>query len=543
MLKHFLPFTLLYLFFDFGVYAQSQHPILLQIPISENNSVLPQELNYYLDSVSAYLPSPAIGKFIERPKNLIDSHLRKLKNHQVSSWEIKSQNLGNRVFFDHLKLNKGDSLLSYTLNGQLLEITTSNNHFGQSFTSIYSENGLILELKNYSNAAEAHISGYSLEPKKNNQSSPLDFGESENCQINVNCSEGENFRDIQKSVVRILIKLGSSFLWCTGSVVNNTDYNYEPYILSAEHCGLLGNDIAPQSDLNSWTFYFNYESPSCDNPISEGNLNQQRITGASVLANSNDGGGDFGSDFMLLKLASAIPSSFNAYYSGWNHQVKSIPTKGVGIHHPTGDIKKISTYQFKAESGSFGGSVDNTHWIVSWTKTVNGFGTTEKGSSGSPLFDENNLIRGVLTGGGSACNNLNADDYYGKLSYGWNSNGQAGNRRLDVWLDPSNRQFLAINGAYEGDEKPVLNEDTISVFPSPATGDFVKIRNIGRPQEILTISVSFMDGKLIYASETVVLPGEDFILDIKGWAAGMYFVQITQNGNRKKAKFVIIESS
>lgn len=539
MLKRFLLFTFLFLCFDFGAVAQFQKASFQHIPIAVNSSLRQQELETQLDSAQLHFSSEAIGKFIKSPLNLLDSYTERHKKHSTSSWKIRTGDLGSRVFFKQLELQSGDSLFTYSINGDLLEITTSENIYGQAFTSVYSFGGLIFQLKNYSKKAEVEIDGYSLEIKKAGQFNPQDFGESENCQVNINCSEGEEFRDIQKSTVRILIKAGSFFLWCTGSLINNTSYNYEPYILSAEHCGLLGNGFAPQSDLDNWTFYFNYESPDCENPLSEGNLDQQRITGANLLANSDDGGGDFGSDFMLLKLSSFIPNSFGAYYSGWNHQVQSIPKSGVGIHHPSGDIKKISTYLYEAESGSFANSTSNTHWIVKWQKTFNGFGTTEQGSSGSPLFDEYNLIRGVLTGGGSACNNLNGQDFYGKLSYSWNSNGQASNRRLDVWLDPNNTGYLAISGAYEGDPKPDLSGEEIEIYPVPATSGFIKIKNIGRPQESIGISISSLEGRQLYSSKIVALPGEDFILELHGWAAGMYIIQIDQNGTFKEKKFFI----
>lgn len=539
MLKHFLFTTVLFLCLDFGAYSQSYSKQIEQIPITENNNTSLSELNRYLDSVELLLSSKPIGKFIEQDVPIDLFSAKPGKNHQQSSWKIKTQNLGTRVFFDILQLGKGDSLFTYSIDGNLLEITTKSNHNGNSFTSAYGLNGLVFQLKNYSKASQIHISGYSLEKYSKSTSSPQDFGESENCQVNVNCSEGDDFRKIQKSVVRILMKVGNSFLWCTGTVMNNTNYDFEPYILSAEHCGLLGTDIAPQSDLDNWTFFFNYESEDCENPLSEVGLNQQRLTGARVIANSNDIGGDFGSDFLLLKLSDAIPNSFNAYYSGWNRQGLDFPEKGVGIHHPSGDLKKISTYHFPAISGSFGNEVNGTHWVVNWSATFNGFGTTEPGSSGSPLFDENNLFRGVLTGGAAGCNNLSGEDLYGKLSYSWNSNGLASNRRLDIWLDPLNTGYFAINGAFEGDAKPGIQGDLLEIYPVPAWGGFIKIKNIGKPQESLSISIFSVQGKHLLSSDIIALPGEDYHLDLKNWSQGVYIIKINQNGLLVERKFVI----
>lgn len=45
-------------------------------------------------------------------------------------------------------------------------------------------------------------------------------------------------------------------------------------------------------------------------------------------------------------------------------------------------------------------------------------GTTEPGSSGSPIFDDNEHVRGVLSGGDSGCPDVSK--YYGRLDLAWN---------------------------------------------------------------------------------------------------------------------------
>ena len=41
----------------------------------------------------------------------------------------------------------------------------------------------------------------------------------------------------------------------------------------------------------------------------------------------------------------------------------------------------------------------NTAFTVGWVSNANGWGVTEGGSSGSPLFNSNGLQIGTLTGG------------------------------------------------------------------------------------------------------------------------------------------------
>ncbi len=126
-----------------------------------------------------------------------------------------------------------------------------------------------------------------------------------------------------------------------------------------------------------------------------------------------------GSDFLLLELNSAVPEAYNPYYNGWNRGTPS-GSSGVGIHHPGGDIKKISTYTTGLSSctPNVSGEImaTNAAWCLGWASTTNGTGVTEGGSSGSPLFDSNGRIVGTLSGGSSTCANPTAGDAYGKFA-------------------------------------------------------------------------------------------------------------------------------
>src|SRR5690606_33774993 len=109
-----------------------------------------------------------------------------------------------------------------------------------------------------------------------------------------------------------------------GALINNVNEDGTPYFLTANHC--LGNGTT------TWIFYFNYNSPQCS-PNQDGPLNQS-IAGCTLLASKP------GSDMALLELSSTPPSNYNVYYSGWDRS-GNFPTSQVGIHHPSGDVKKI----------------------------------------------------------------------------------------------------------------------------------------------------------------------------------------------------------
>ena len=244
------------------------------------------------------------------------------------------------------------------------------------------------------------------------------FGGSGACNNNVNCPEGANWQDDKRSVAIIIVGGSGS---CTGAMVNNTAQDGTPYFLTANHC-LGGN-------LNNWSFKFDYESTGCSNAGAP-NLNSGFITSGATLRASNGG-----SDFGLLELNSTPPASHNVYYAGWDRSGTN-PTNQVGIHHPSGDIKKISFDNDAATQANFGGAAC---WrIATWED-----GTTEPGSSGSPLFDQNHRIIGQLYGGTASCSN-NIDDYYGRFNVSWN--GSSSSNRLRDWLDPQNTGANTLDG-------------------------------------------------------------------------------------------------
>lgn len=232
-------------------------------------------------------------------------------------------------------------------------------------------------------------------------------GTSGSCNMNVNCPDAVDWQD-EKRGVALILSGGSAH--CTGSLVNNTNQDETPYFLTAAHCD--GNE-------GNWVMYFMHEYPGCSNTgIVPNNLT---ISGGTELASSNP------SDVHLIQLSSAVPQSYEPYYNGWDHSGAAVPL-AVGIHHPAGDVKKISfdddpltiTQYLQNAVGSF------DHWRVEmWERNT----TTEGGSSGSPLFDQNHRIIGQLHGGYASCSS-NTSDWYGAMHTSWPF--------LQPYLDPSN---------------------------------------------------------------------------------------------------------
>ena len=177
------------------------------------------------------------------------------------------------------------------------------------------------------------------------------------------------------------------------------------------------------------------------------------MTGGTVRASSGSGtlnnppGANqvAGSDFYLVELNSAIPTTYNPYFAGWDRN-NSAATNGVSIHHPNGSAKKISTFTASLTNTSFNGGGSGHFWRVVWASTTNGHGVTEGGSSGSPIFNQNKRIVGQLTGGSSACNATSSPDVYGKLRSDWDLNGSSNSAQLKPWLDPTNSGVTSLDG-------------------------------------------------------------------------------------------------
>lgn len=240
------------------------------------------------------------------------------------------------------------------------------------------------------------------------------YGNSGDCNINVNCPEGATWQCEKRSVALIL---QGGFAVCTGSMVNNTAQDGSPLFLTANHC--LGN-------TNNWTFVFNHETESCTGNTGPTN---QTVSGAEILVNNS------ASDFGLLLLDETPPESYDVFYAGWDGTDAENVQSATGIHHPSGDLKKICFEENAPYHDNAAGAA--VWWIDDWED-----GVTEGGSSGSPLFDQNHRIIGQLYGGAAACTgnqNNGQFDYYGRMGVSFN-NGIADH------LDPLNSGIEVLDG-------------------------------------------------------------------------------------------------
>ena len=239
------------------------------------------------------------------------------------------------------------------------------------------------------------------------------------CNIDVNCPLGVGWDNEIRSVAMIVVN-GNGI--CTGALINNTCNDGTPYFLTADHC--LGGSTG------SWAFRFNWESPpgteSCATTAGStdpGPPYDQTANGATILTNSS------ASDYALLEINNMTLSdaqSWNCFFAGWDASDLTTVTEATGIHHPSGDVKKICRENDSPFHSNAAGAA--VWYINQWEE-----GVTEPGSSGSPLFDQNHRIIGQLYGGLAACSGTNNNgqyDYYGRIGVSWN-NG------LSSYLNPT----------------------------------------------------------------------------------------------------------
>lgn len=260
------------------------------------------------------------------------------------------------------------------------------------------------------------------------------------CNLDVICGAADGWaivdawrKEIQS--VAIIGVNGSTF--CTGFLVNNTRQDCTPYFMTAFHCG-----INP-SNAPTFVAYWNFQNSTCRQPftpqsgaIGDGKLNDFN-TGAIFRA----GWGP--SDFTLIELDDPVSETANAYLAGWDASNNPPGDSVVCIHHPSTDEKRISfsfqksfiTFYFNNLPDTSGDHIGVPDWDI---------GTTEGGSSGSPLFNKHHRVIGQLHGGFAACGNEEAD-FYGWFHRSWTGGGTPSTRLMD-WLDPDSTGILQLNG-------------------------------------------------------------------------------------------------
>ena len=382
-------------------------------------------------------------------ENVIDQAgaLRSVWRLRVGCDNAVSMNLG----FTEYHLPRGAALYIYTpdMAHVIRPFTEADNaDHGQLWTPPLPGNEIVIELTVERDLErEVQLTLGSINAGYLNFSEIANvLDKSGSCNVDVICSQGDAWRDEISSVAAI--STGGS-LFCTGFMVNNVRQDLAPYFMTAFHCGITTSNAA------SLVAFWNYENTTCRTPGSSASS----ATGDGVLTKFTTGStfkaANSPSDFTLVRLSSSPNAAWYVNFAGWNaNSVES--TSQVGIHHPNVQEKRISFDNNASTTTSYSGTTspgDGTHLRVGQWEV----GTTEGGSSGSPIFNQLHQVVGQLHGGSASCTSVTSD-YYGRFSVSWLGGGTAATQ-LKTWLDPDNTGALSVN---------TLSTKGLTVTPSTA---------------------------------------------------------------------------
>jgi hypothetical protein len=266
-------------------------------------------------------------------------------------------------------------------------------------------------------------------------------------------------------------------VWCSGALMNDLDgETVEEYFMTANHC-LSGSTtvLGTQAQANTLEFYWLYQTASCPPsptpmPPPPNPATVPRTGGGADLLSIQTMLN--GSEHAFLRIRNAVPGGLALV--GWTTGSPGGSDTLTGIHHPDGTHKRISF-------GSLDENSDVNFWEVEWTD-----GTTEPGSSGSPLLNPSGLLIGQLRGGPAVCPPNGCCDYYGRFNVTYGS--------IRPWLEMGGT--INVNGAYSGTEEGTPSRPFNTVGEANAIAwDGVRFKvHAGSYPETLTINrkVSFV---------------------------------------------------
>ena len=435
-------------------------------------------------------------------------------------WRLRILSKGAQaihVFFDKYVLPEDARLFIYNREKtEILGAFTFRNNKSSGQLAIAPVRGEEITIEYFEPAevlfsGQLHISTIGHNYRGNSLSGTTGFGDSEPCNKDINCTEGKDWQKEKRSVCMILFQnFSGDYFICSGALINTANNDGKPYLLTANHC------LPTAIEAGSAVFYFNYESPACL-PRTDGDMTQT-VSGSTIRGTYNR------LDFCLVELSTSPLPDHKPYYSGWDITTNP-PQSCTTIHHPLGDVKKISFYNKSPVTGNFIYRFDfddNTHWYIdNWSK-----GITQGGSSGSPLYNQDHRIVGDLTGGTAEGQNCtSADAYYAKFSDSW-ANYSDSMYQLKYWLDPDNSGVTFVDG-YDpfvtGLNNHAGKKHYISIDPNPSEGLIMIDFNIDEPVKM--IRLFDLSGRLMKSWSK-----QEFIksrqLDLSSFPSGIYMIEI-----------------
>ncbi|MDR0614245.1 MAG: trypsin-like peptidase domain-containing protein [Dysgonamonadaceae bacterium] len=294
----------------------------------------------------------------------------------------------------------------------------------------------------------------------------LDSGSAFSCMPDALCSEIDD--RLIRSTVLLMIDGTTT---CTGVLVNNTENDGAPYILTAVHClndsmeyGISRNRDHYITTSGTVVAFFNYNRPVCGTQLKGTEEMTVAETYPRAILEKRD--------VALLELREKPPVYYNIYHAGWNMAESGRTGMHANLHHPAAAVKKYGKTEANLSTVSFSGGIfePESHWEVSSWET----GSTHGGSSGSPLFDRNGLVIGTLTGGNSTCQN-SVSDYFTILYKSWESSDA--DNQLKTYLAPNGKGLKQQSGFDPNHANPLMRLSNMDF----SAGDALVVSNMEAP--------------------------------------------------------------
>ena len=241
-----------------------------------------------------------------------------------------------------------------------------------------------------------------------------DIGDSGACNVDIRCSSlqgSQAFMNARNAVAQMVFNDSNQVFICTGTLLNDTAPATQiPWFFGANHC--FDNFQLPfktaaqmQAVANTLNTLWFFEAQSCNAQGVPPYV--QLVNGAQYIYNNQR------ADVLFLQLRDAAPAG--AFFSAWSANALAQGANVVTIHHPEGDLKKVSegTVVGTTNPPLAGGGT-----TIPFSEVRYSSGTTEGGSSGAGLFSFDGsqyLLRGGLWGGAALCSNPMGTDNFSRL--------------------------------------------------------------------------------------------------------------------------------
>ena len=214
------------------------------------------------------------------------------------------------------------------------------------------------------------------------------LGDKSFCSFNASCIQNASCGSLPSAVntaqdaIALLNWISGAFIYtCSGGLIADTDASTQiPYLLTANHC------LSKNTDAGNVEAFFQFTTP-CNGSCYDPDGVVPSTLGSSIVATNRTG------DYTLLQLSQPAPAG--SAFMGWTSAPVAF-TSGVNLYrisHPGGAPQAYSQTRVDTAAGTCR-SWPRGSWIYSENIT----GSTEGGSSGSPVVNSSGQVVGQLSG-------------------------------------------------------------------------------------------------------------------------------------------------